>query len=53
MAKIVIRGDVCGKAVSWELGTILGWWLIMDDHVLGFLHVLGTHENIQERREKA
>ncbi|KAF2607873.1 hypothetical protein F2Q68_00044447 [Brassica cretica] len=26
MAKIVIRGDVCGKAVSWELRTTLGWW---------------------------
>ncbi|KAF3571704.1 hypothetical protein F2Q69_00058909 [Brassica cretica] len=25
MAKIALRGDVCGKAVSWELGTTLGW----------------------------
>ncbi|KAF3510713.1 hypothetical protein F2Q69_00005798 [Brassica cretica] len=25
----------------------------MDDHVLGFLYVLGTHANGQERREKA
>ncbi|KAF2619569.1 hypothetical protein F2Q68_00039705 [Brassica cretica] len=31
----------------------LGWCLIMDEHVLGFLCVLGTHTNIQERRQKA
>ncbi|KAF3492834.1 hypothetical protein DY000_02052764 [Brassica cretica] len=43
MAKLALRGDVCGKAVSWELGTTIGWWLIIDDHALGFLYSLGTH----------
>ena len=33
--------------------TTLGWCLMMDEHVLGFLCVLGKHANNQERREKA